>query len=90
MRLEKAMKRLGRKEKMSVERVDVSPSPHYPNWRYLCLECMKFHEKYYRMLDFRMQCDDCQKIQIEKEIKAGTMTPEVEIWPLSYGWRNDV
>ena len=52
-----------------VKRVDVSPSSHYPNWRYLCLECMKFHEKDYRMPDFRMQCDDCQKIQIISEIR---------------------
>ncbi len=60
-----------------VKRVDVSPTPHYPNWRYLCLECMRFHEKDYRMADFRMQCDNCQKKQIEREIKAGTMTPDL-------------
>lgn len=38
---------------------NVPPTPHYPNWRYMCPHCLVFHEMEEQREDFRVACEKC-------------------------------
>lgn len=44
----------------------IPPAPHYPFWRYLCPNCMKFWEQSSKFPDFRQYCVECNS-QVIKE-----------------------
>ena len=45
----------------------ISPTPHYPYWRYLCPRCRKFWEKREKLPDFRQHCVVCREKELEEQ-----------------------
>jgi len=52
----------------------IPPTPHYPNWRYLCTDCKEFWETELRLDDFRLICPSCQSYrnQLMEELKLSS------------------
>ena len=52
----------------------IPPTPHYPNWRYLCTDCKEFWETELRLDDFRLICLSCQSYrnQLMEELKLSS------------------
>ena len=47
----------------------ISPTPHYPYWRYLCPRCRKFWENSIKYPDFRQHCVECEPQVIKEQRK---------------------
>ena len=60
---------------MNIRDVDkIPPTPHYPNWRYLCPACKEFWETDKRLDDFRLICPSCESFrnQLKEELKLSS------------------